>query len=111
MRKISGGLGTCVWFLLYGDYMSLFGHYLRCSHEQLSSCGKTRYTGRTMKSAIWAIAGAIVGSAATSRGYRLEGQSWPAGTVVVLELSLVNEVRTLLRGNTSWRQAVAPVPV
>src|ERR1700676_1343464 len=109
MRKICRGLGTCVWFLLYGDYMSLFGHYLRCSHEQLSSCGKARYTGRTMKSAIWAITATIVGLSATLRGYVLEGQSWPAGTVVVLQLSLGNAGRTLLDGNTSWDDAVAPV--
>jgi matrixin len=89
--------------------MSLFGHYLRCSHEQLFSFGKTRYTGRTMKSAIWAITAAIVGVSATLRGYVLEGQSWPAGTVVVLQLSLGNAGRTLLDGNTSWDDAVAPV--
>jgi len=89
--------------------MSLFGHCLRCCHEQLSSCGKVRYTGRTMKSALWAITATIVGLSATSRGYILEGQSWPVGTVVVLQLSLGNAGRTLQDGNTSWNDAVAPV--
>ena len=41
--------------------------------------------------------------------YVLEGQSWPAGTVVVLQLSLGNAGRTLQDGNTSWNNAVAPV--
>jgi Matrixin len=89
--------------------MSLFGHCLLCRHEQLSPRGKVRYTGRTMKSALWAITAAIVGLTATSRGYVLEGQSWPAGTVVVLQLSLGNAGRTLQDGNTSWDDAVAPV--
>ena len=71
--------------------------------------GKVRYTGRAMKSALWAITAAIVGLSATSRGYVLEGQSWPAGTVVVLQLSLGNAGRTLQDGNTSWNDAVAPV--
>ncbi|HEX7517842.1 MAG TPA: matrixin family metalloprotease [Chthoniobacterales bacterium] len=62
-----------------------------------------------MKSAIWAITAAIVGLSATSRGYVLEGQSWPASTVVVLQLSLGNAGRTLQDGNTSWNDAVAPV--
>ena len=89
--------------------MSLFGHCLRCCYGRLSSCGKARSTGRAMKSAIWAITGAILSLAGTSRGYVLEGQSWPAGTVVVLQLSLGNAGRTLQDGNTSWNDAVAPV--
>jgi hypothetical protein len=106
MRKISRGLATCVWFLLYGDYMRHFGY---CCHEQLSSCGKMRCAERILKSAIWSITAAIVGLSATSRGYVLEGQSWPAGTVVILQLSLGNPGFTLQDGNTSWNDAVAPV--
>ena len=86
-RKICRG-ATLRMVPAYGDYMSLFGHRLRCCHERLSSCGKARSTRHAMKSAIWAITGAILSLAATSRGYVLEGQSWPAGTVVVLQLSL-----------------------
>jgi hypothetical protein len=89
--------------------MSLFGHCLRCRYERLSSCREVRYKGRTMKSAIWGIAAAIISLSATSRGYVLEGQSWPAGTVIVLQLSLGNADRTLQDGNTSWTDAVAPV--
>jgi hypothetical protein len=61
-----------------------------------------------MKFLLWAIIAAIIGLSATSRGYVLEGQSWPAGTVVVLQLSLGNAGRTLQDGNTSWNDAVAP---
>lgn len=45
---------------------------------------------------------------ATSRGYVLEGQSWPAGSNVVLRLSLGNPVLPLLDGATSWNDAAAP---
>jgi hypothetical protein len=62
-----------------------------------------------VKSAFWALTAAIVGLSGTARGYVLEGQSWPAGTVVVLQLSLGNAGRTLQDGNTSWNNAVAPV--
>jgi hypothetical protein len=89
--------------------MSLFGHSLRYGHKQLSSCGEARYTGLTMKPALWAITAVIVGLCATSHAYVLEGQSWPTGTVVVLQLSLGNAGRTLQDGNTSWNDAVAPV--
>jgi hypothetical protein len=89
--------------------MSLFGLYLRRCHARLSPCGKGRCTGRALKFARWAITVAIVGLAATSRGYVLEGPSWPAGTVVVLQLSLGDAGRTLQDGNTSWNNAVAPV--
>jgi Matrixin len=62
-----------------------------------------------MKSALWAIMAAIVGLSATAQGYVLEGQSWPTGTVVVLQLSLGNPGFALQDGNTSWNDAVAPV--
>jgi hypothetical protein len=62
-----------------------------------------------MKSVLWAITAAIVGLSATAHGYVLEGQSWPAGTVVVLQLSLGSAGRTLQDGNISWNIAVAPV--
>jgi hypothetical protein len=62
-----------------------------------------------MKSVLWVITVAVLGLSANSRAYVLEGPSWPAGTVVVLQLSLGNAGRTLLDGNTSWNNAVAPV--
>ena len=62
-----------------------------------------------MKSGLCALALALAGFSATSRGFVLEGQSWPDGTVVVLQLSLGNPGFTLQDGNTSWNDAVAPV--
>jgi Matrixin len=62
-----------------------------------------------MKSALWAVTAAIIALCVTSYAYVLEGQSWPAGTVVILQLSLGNAGRTLQDGNTSWNNAVAPV--
>lgn len=79
-------------------------------HKQLSSCGKTSCTRRSLKSARWTItAAAIIGLSAPSRGYVLEGQTWPAGSVVVLQLSLGNPGFALRDGSTSWNEAVAPV--
>lgn len=90
--------------------MSHPGHCPRCEQGQLSSPLKMRDTGRAMKSAFWAaITAAIIGLAATSPAYVLEGESWPAGTVVVLQLSLGDAGYTLQDGNTSWNNAVAPV--
>lgn len=89
--------------------MSPFGHCYLCDHEELRFCGKGRHSVRALKSALWGITAAIVGLGATSHAYVLEGQSWPAGTVVVLQLSLGNAGRTLQDGNTSWNDAVAPV--
>jgi hypothetical protein len=77
--------------------------------ERLSSRGMMHDTGCTMKSILRAITVVIIGLATTSRAYVLEGPSWPAGTVVVLQLSLGNPGRTLQDGNTSWNNAVVPV--
>lgn len=88
--------------------MSLFGHCLRPRRAQLSFCGKLCHTTR-MKISLGIALVAAVGFSSSLRGYVLEGQSWPAGTVVVLQLSLGNAGRTLQDGNTSWNDAVAPV--
>ncbi|HEY2138636.1 MAG TPA: DVUA0089 family protein [Chthoniobacterales bacterium] len=45
----------------------------------------------------------------TSSAYILEGKSWPAGSVVVVQLGLGSAGRTLQDGNTSWDDAVMPV--
>src|SRR3954470_3157150 len=50
---------------------------------------------------------ALVASAADA--YLLEGKSWPAGTVLNLQLGLGSAGRTLQDGNTSWDDAVLPV--
>jgi hypothetical protein len=63
-----------------------------------------------VKSVRWAaVAAAIAGVCLSSHAYVLEGQSWPAGSIVVLQLSLGSPGRTLQDGNTSWNVAVAPV--
>ena len=78
-------------------------------YKPLSSLRSLHYKLPRMKSVLCALTVALAGFSATSRGYVLEGQSWPAGTVVVLQLSLGNAGRTLQDGNTSWNDAVAPV--
>lgn len=55
------------------------------------------------------IALALCAAAATSDGYVLEGPRWPAGTNLVLQLSLGVPTIPLQDGSTSWNQAVAPV--
>ena len=91
--------------------MSPFGCYLLPTHKQPSSTrGTARCAGRALRSSLWAITAAIVGFSATARGYVLEGESWPTGSVVVLQLSLGNPSGTLQDGNTSWNAAAAPVP-
>ena len=44
-----------------------------------------------------------------ARGYVLEGKSWPAGSVVLMQLNLGLAGRTLQDGNVSWDTAVLPV--
>lgn len=55
------------------------------------------------------IAAASVALSSVSYAYVLEGQRWPDGSTIVLQLSLGNAGRTLLDGNTSWNAAVSPV--
>ncbi|MGI9086739.1 MAG: matrixin family metalloprotease [Chthoniobacterales bacterium] len=45
----------------------------------------------------------------SAHAYALQGKSWPAGSVIVLQLGLGNAPQTLSDGNTSWDQAVLPV--
>src|SRR2546423_14306790 len=40
-------------------------------------------------------------------GYALEGQHWPAGTVVTFQMGLGSAGRTLIDSNTSWDNAAA----
>jgi hypothetical protein len=82
---------------------------LGASHcQQRFSSGKTRYAVSATKLALGAIVAAIMGLATPARGYVLEGQSWPADTVVVLQLSLGNSALPLLDGSTSYNEAVVP---
>lgn len=43
-----------------------------------------------------------------SSGFVLEGPSWPDGSTIVFQLGLGDAGRTLLDGNVSWNNAVAP---
>lgn len=86
--------------------MSLFGYSPLFAREG-SAPGER---SNAMRFALCAIAAAIVGfSANTSRAYVLEGQSWSAGSVVVLQLGLGNPTLPLQDGSTSYNEAVAPV--
>lgn len=58
---------------------------------------------------MWAIALGLINFSGSLHAYVLEGTSWPAGTVVVLQLGLGNAGRSLQDGNTSWDEAVAPM--
>jgi Matrixin len=54
---------------------------------------------------VWAIFLAVLRRAS---GYALEGQHWPAGTLVTFQMGLGSAGRTLIDGNTSWDTAAAP---
>jgi hypothetical protein len=51
---------------------------------------------------------AVVCLAANARAYALEGQSWPQGSIIILQLNLGDPGRTLQDGTTSWEAAAAP---
>ena len=71
-----------------------------------SSASKAR---PLLKSIIPLIAAFLTVFLPTARAYVLEGESWPAGTVVALQIGLGSAGRTLLDGNTSWDNAAAPI--
>ncbi len=50
----------------------------------------------------------VVAVAGTAYGYVLEGQSWPAGSTVVLQLALGNPGSPLQDGSVSYNDAVTP---
>jgi Matrixin len=86
--------------------MSLLGPCPFFSQRNLSSRAKGRCA---IKFALCAIAAAILGLATTSHGYVLSGESWPNGSVVVLQLGLGNPTLPLQDGSASYNDAVAPV--
>ena len=61
-----------------------------------------------MKFALGVIVAAFMSLSIPARGYVLEGQSWPADTVLVWQLSLGNPILPLLDGSTSFNEAVVP---
>ena len=90
--------------------MSPFGLLLARSHKYLSSILFLRYRLAGVKF-VFSVAFAAITSLSTpaARAYVLEGKSWPAGSVVILQLGLGSAGKTLQDGNTSWDNAVAPV--
>src|SRR5437868_1655198 len=63
----------------------------------------------TFKSSSATLAIALSALAPAAHAYVLEGKTWPAGTVVIMQLNLGSAGRTLQDGNTSWDNAVLPV--
>jgi len=61
-----------------------------------------------MKSALWAIVAMVASLGTTAHGYVLSGQTWPAGTNVVLQMSLGNPLFPLQDGTTSYNEAAVP---
>jgi len=62
-----------------------------------------------LKYASAALAVALTMISPVADAYVLEGKSWPAGSVVLMQLNLGSAGRTLQDGNTSWDDAVLPV--
>ena len=89
--------------------MSRFGPLPDLSDKALSYLRNLRYKVPAMRSAVLAIVALVASLSGSARAYILEGQSWPAGTVLVLQLNLGNAGSTLQDGNTNWNDAVAPV--
>jgi hypothetical protein len=58
--------------------------------------------------AVLAATGLCFGAMAAN-AYVLEGKSWPAGTIVIMQLNLGSAGRVLQDGNSSWDEAVLPV--
>ena len=90
------------------EIMSPFGPLLHLRNKALFSPAHLLYKLPAMRRLVLVIA---LATAFTSpaQGYVLEGPSWPAGTVLVLQLGLGSAGRTLQDGNTSWDNAVEPV--
>ncbi len=76
----------------------------------VSLCASVLYNRGAMRLAAWIMAVmTLLCVSPTADAYTLEGPSWPAGTVFLLQLGLGRAPRTLQDGNTSWDAAVAPV--
>jgi Matrixin len=91
------------------EIMSLSGPLLHLPNKALFSSAHLRYKLPAMRRAVIAITLALASLSGSAHGYVLEGPSWPAGTVLVLQLGLGSAGRTLQDGNTSWDDAVEPV--
>jgi hypothetical protein len=87
-----------------------FSRVLLLAHYNLlSSFAKLRYRVRGMRPVFWGITMALASIAPFAQGYVLEGPRWPAGSILVVQLSLGDAGRTLQDGNTNWNAAVLPV--
>ena len=91
------------------EIMSLFGPLLHVPNKALFSLAHLRYKLPAMRCLVIAITLAMVSLSGRAHAYVLEGPSWPAGTVLVLQLGLGSAGRALQDGNTSWDSAVEPV--
>ncbi len=74
------------------------------------SCFSSRSKGLCpIKALLCAIVALVAGLGTTARGYVLEGQSWPSGGNLVLQLSMGVPLVPLQDGSPTWNDAVAPV--
>ena len=89
--------------------MSRFGPLLHLVSEILSLPGGSRPLLRAFFRLALAVSALVCGISTAADAYVLEGKSWPAGSVVVVQLGLGSAGRTLQDGNTSWDAAVFPV--
>src|SRR5687768_8285394 len=71
-----------------------------------SSGLKSRYPMKAVLCPIIAVL--VAGLGPTARAYVLSGQSWPAGSNIVLQMSLGNPLLPLLDGSTSYNEAAVP---
>ena len=107
-EKICGflALRTLIAFMVI---MSQQAKNKRSAFKKAACLANLRYSLAAIASVICVISSALFGFSATARGYALENSSWPAGTTLVVQLSLGDAGRTLQDGNTNWNAAVAPV--
>jgi hypothetical protein len=91
------------------EVMSLLRSLLHSFSKALPPVGSPGRRLSASSRAILATTLAVTGLSATSHGYVLEGKSWSAGSVLVLQVGLGSAGRTLKDGNTSWDDAILPV--
>src|SRR5205807_1847904 len=71
-------------------------------------CVSKRAFARLQSLSILIVWGIFLAVSRRVSGYALEGQHWPAGTLVTFQMGLGSAGRTLIDGNTSWDTAAAP---
>src|SRR5205085_10519474 len=86
--------------------MVIVGFTLFCVPRRY--CVSKRAFARLQSLSILIVWGIFLAVSRRVSGYALEGQHWPAGTVVTFQMGLGSAGRTLIDGNTSWDIAAAP---